>query len=152
MNLFTSILCSVLLMTCSSLETRGFRTLLSSRLGSRAKMTPLENHQLANSMSFYDALTQNDSHWVANYLNGSGAKSLAKIRASARLNFVTQKSDNQSDKVNRIEDIDSNLFNVKPIVKKLRLKLAAKRKNDENLSDKLRLKTRAKLRRFSILD
>ena len=81
-------------------------------------------------------------------MNGSGAKSLAKIRASAR--FVKHESD--SNKINRIENIDSNMFNVKPIVKKLRLKLAAKRKNGENLSDKLRLKTRAKLRRFSILD
>ena len=135
-------------MTCLSLDARGHKTLLSSRLGFRAEMTPFENHQ-APSMSFYDALTKNDSHMLANLLNGSRAKSLAKIRASTK--FLTHKSD--SNKVNRIEDLDSNMVNVKPIVKKLRLKLAVKKKNGGNLSDKLRLKTRlASLARFSTSD
>ena len=134
-------------MICSSLDARGHKTLLSSRLGLRAEMTPFENHQAP--MSFYDALTKNDSHMLANLLNGSRAKSLAKIRASTK--FLTHKSD--SNKVNRIEDLDSNMFNVKPIVKKLRLKLAVKKKNGGNLSDKLRLKTRlASLARFSTSD
>ena len=112
MKFSTSIFVIASLMICSTLNAR--------------IRNPFETHQLLN----HQVLS-------SNFLNNYRTNKSAKFRASA-------KSLNKGDKIRvkitksfRIKNIDSNIFIVRPIVRKLRLRLkelAGKRNNGQESS------------------